>query len=103
MLRDEMRTAVRIMSTLTDSEIDAHISAAIADMRRAGVRDELLDPKTMDGLVKEAVMTYCKANYGPDGSLGTEWLERYKWNLISILNSAMNECDEGEDDGRQMG
>lgn len=99
MLRDEMRTAVRIMSTLTDSEIDAHISAAIDDMRRVGVRDELLDPKTMSGLVKEAVMLYCKANYGPDGSIGTDWLERYKWTLISIMNSSMNEADEEEDDG----
>lgn len=99
MLLDEMRTAVRIMSTMTDSEIEAHIAAAFDDMRRAGIREELLDPKAPNAQVKEAVMMYCKANYGPDGSLGTAWLERYKWKLIDMMNSSMNECDEVESDG----
>ena len=98
MLRDDVRVALRVTSTMTDVEIDALISAAICDMKRAGVRDELLDPNTMDGLVKFAVIAFCKSNYGFDNPDGPAYLERYKWTVTALMNSSMNESDEEEDD-----
>ena len=94
MLRDDVRVALRVTATMTDVEVDALISAAISDMERVGVRDELLDPKTMTGLAKFAVIAFCKANYGFDNPDGPAYLERYKWTVTALMNSAMNEADD---------
>ena len=98
MLRDDVRVALRVTSTMTDVEIDALISAAISDMERVGVMDELLNPQTMSGLAKFAVIAFCKANYGFDNPDGPAYLERYKWTVTALMNSSMNESDEDDDD-----
>jgi hypothetical protein len=91
MLIDDVRVALRVTSTMTDVEVDALIEGAIADMRRVGIRDELLERESLSPLAKAAVVMWCKANYGFDNSEGPTYFERYKWLVTSMVNSSMNE------------
>ena len=95
MLIDDVRVALRVVSSKTDSEVQAMIDAAIRDMRRVGIRDELLvaddEDSPMDPMVKAAVLMYCKANYGFDNSDSDRYWARYNWTVTSMLNSSMNE------------
>ena len=48
-LLDEVKVACRVSSDAFDTELEAYISAALMDMRRAGVREELLPPDSVSG------------------------------------------------------
>lgn len=62
-LINDVKMALRVTTTAFDSEITDLIDAAVADLGIAGV--EAID--TADALVKRAVITYCRANFGtPD-------------------------------------
>jgi len=62
-LIDNVRMALRVTTTAFDTEIQDLIDAAEADLGIAGV--EIQD--TADPLIKRAVITYCRANFGqPD-------------------------------------
>jgi hypothetical protein len=100
-LLDDARVAVRVTSTATDSELQMWVDAAIADMRRCGVRDELLDEEseTFDPMVRSAVVCYVKANYGFDNAEAPRFTSTYKSILAALLNSKANEYifpEEGE-------
>lgn len=102
-LLDEVRTCLRVTSTLTDTEIQMWINAAIEDMRRCGVKDALLVESTMNSLAKSAVVCFVKAQYGYDNSEAQRFLESYGMMLAALLNSKSNEylfpivtSDEGE-------
>lgn len=93
MLTDDVRVALRVTSDATDSEIEAMIDTAIADMRRVGVRDSLLNRESLTPMALNAVVMFCKANYGFDNKdAGTFW-NRYQWTVTALMNSSMNECD----------
>ena len=98
MLLDDVRVALRVTSDATDSEIEAMIDTAIADMRRVGVRDSLLNRESLTPMALNAVFMFCKANYGFDNKdAGTFW-NRYQWTVTALMNSSMNECDSLSDD-----
>lgn len=62
-LLDDVRLAMRIVTTAYDAEITSLIEAAKLDLGIAGV--EL--PTTQDALTTRAIITYCRANFGsPD-------------------------------------
>jgi len=65
-LRDDVKIALRISPTLTayDSEIEDLIEAAKADLQLSGVAPERVHED--DPLIKRAIVTYCKANFGFD-------------------------------------
>lgn len=92
-LLDDARVAVRVTSTATDAELQMWVDAAIADMRRCGVRDELLDEgaETFDPMVRSAVVCYVKANYGYDNAEAPRFTATYKAILAALLNSRANE------------
>ena len=90
-LLDEMRMRVRVTTDLTDAEIEGEIYAAIADMRRCGVKDELLDAEDPHPLVKHAVALYCKAYYGYDNNEREQFVKAYERTLCDLLNSKSNE------------
>lgn len=90
-LLDEVRTCLRVTSTLTDTEIQMWINAAIEDMRRCGVKDALLVESTMNSLAKSAVVCFVKAQYGYDNSEAPRFLESYGIMLAALLNSKSNE------------
>ena len=61
---DDVKTALRIAAATLDfnGEITGLINAALADLRLAGLTTE----DTTKPLIKQAVITYCKGNFGYD-------------------------------------
>ena len=62
MLLDDVKLALRISNTSYNSEITDLIDQAKADIKLVGV----LESKIIDTdiLIKRAIITYCKANFG---------------------------------------
>ena len=62
MLLDDVKLALRISNTSYDSEITDLIDQAKADIKLVGV----LESKIVDTdiLIKRAIVTYCKSNFG---------------------------------------
>jgi len=62
MLLDNIKTKIRISNTAYDEEIQDLILEAKADLKLCGV----LEAKIVDTdvLIKRAIVTYCKANFG---------------------------------------
>lgn len=58
---NDVKLALRIMSTAFDSEILDIIASAEADLQLCGIVLKANDP-----LIKRAVVLYCKANFGTD-------------------------------------
>lgn len=91
-LLDDMRMRLRVTSTATDEEIDGEIFAAIADMRRCGVKDALLEAENPSPLVKHAIAMYCRAYYGYDNANERpQFIAAYERTLCDLLNSKANE------------
>lgn len=90
-LLDDVRVCLRVVSELTDVEIEANIAAAKADMLRCGVHDELLDESTMNPIVKQAIICFVKAQYGYDNAEADRFMASYKMLLVGLLNSKSNE------------
>lgn len=97
-LLDDVRLAVRTASTKTDDEIQLWIDAAVADMKRVGIKAEMLDTTALDALPKAAVVCYVKAHYGYDIDERAQFGEDYRSIVISLLNSDAN-IASGENDG----
>ncbi|NOK23906.1 DNA-packaging protein, partial [Corallococcus carmarthensis] len=61
---DDVKLALRISSSAFDSEVQDLIDAAKADLQLSGVDEiKLIDT---DPLIKRAIVTYVKANFGFD-------------------------------------
>lgn len=91
-LLDDMRMRVRVTSTATDEEIDSEILAAIADMRRTGIKEHLLNAETPHPLVKHAISMYVRAYYGMDNATERpQFIAAYERTLCDLLNSKANE------------
>lgn len=95
-LLDEARLIARVSDDTFDPEIIAHVAAALTDMRRAGVREDLLDPSLVDPFVKEAVFLYLRANFGYDVNEAQRFKESYNQVVADLLNSSANECADSE-------
>lgn len=65
-LLDDVKLALRISSSAFDSEINDLIEAARADLKLSGVLAEKAEAETPDVLIKRAIVTYVKANFGWD-------------------------------------
>lgn len=98
-LLDEVRLAVRTASTATDDEIQLWINAAMADMKRVGIREELLDVDTLAALPKAAVVCYAKAHYGYDIDERAQFAEDYRNIVVSLLNSDANIASGSSNNG----
>ncbi|MCZ8541967.1 head-tail connector protein [Psychrobacillus psychrodurans] len=64
-LLDDVKKALRVSSTTYDDEVNDLIDAGKSDLRLAGIyfKDQT-DTITIDPLIKRALITYCKANFG---------------------------------------
>lgn len=63
-LLDEVKLALRVSTNAYDEEITDLIESAKLDLGIAGV----VLPDTLDSIVKTAIKTYCKMNFGtPNG------------------------------------
>ena len=92
-LIDDVKVSLRVVSDMTDVEVQGLIDAAMQDMRRVGIRAALLgDP--MNPLAKSAVVMFCKASYGFDNSDSDRYWQRYHWAVTALMNSSANEAAE---------
>lgn len=62
---NSIKTYLRINNTAFDEEIQDLINAAIQDLRLSGVSQSAAEDYT-DPLIKRAITTYVKANFGFD-------------------------------------
>lgn len=60
---DLVKKALRITTAYFDDELNQLISAALIDLGFGGAMDEVLTTNA-DAIVKQAVITYCKMNFG---------------------------------------
>lgn len=88
-LLDDVKVALRVSSDKTDGEVQMWVDAAIADMKRVGIKPELL-AEPMDPLAKAAVITYAKASYGYDVQERASFEAAYRSIVVSLLNSSAN-------------
>lgn len=63
MFIDDVKAALRVTSSAYDVEISNLIQASIIDMQIAGV-DEPEDVENLSAIIKVAIITYCKMNFG---------------------------------------
>ena len=85
---DDVKVALRIAATTTDldTEINDLISSAIADLKLAGVvADKAVDS---DALIKRAITTYCKANFGYDNPDAERFWRSYESLKMHLTLSA---------------
>ena len=63
-LLDDVKVACRVASTAFDNELTDLISSALADMGITDINAELLVEENPEPLIKQAVITYCRMNFG---------------------------------------
>ncbi len=63
-LLDDVKVACRVTTTAFDNELADLISAAFADIGITDVDPNLLSSADTVPLIKRAVLTYCKMNFG---------------------------------------
>lgn len=62
---DKVKAALRITTTALDGELTDLIESALADLGIAGIQPEVLNSSGfVPALVRTAVITYCKMNFG---------------------------------------
>jgi hypothetical protein len=102
MILDDVKLALRISNTAYDGEITDLIEQVKADMKLAGlVEAKIIDT---DMLIKRAIVTYCKANFGlnnPDSEKLQQSYEAirnhlsmsidYAYYIVTITASAQGE------------
>ena len=74
MLQD-VKIALRVSNTVYDSEVNDLIESARLDLIQSGVSSELANSE--DPLIKRAITTYCKANFGYDNPEAERFQESY--------------------------
>lgn len=87
-LIDDMKVRLRVTTDAFDSEIDAIIKAAKADMVRVGVDPDYVDEE--GPLVTEAIACLCKSRFGYDNTEAAKFEESYRQAVIDLMNSSHN-------------
>lgn len=59
-----VKLALRMTTNAYDDELNHLIAAAFLDLGIAGIEDDVLSESGADAIVKQAVITYCKMNFG---------------------------------------
>lgn len=95
-LLDDVRTALRVTTSLTDGEIQTYIDTALFDMQNKGIDSEFLSEHAGGDdympIVKTAVIVYCKALYGRDveASERNACMSSYRSIVASLMNGKQN-------------
>lgn len=89
-LLDDIKVALRVTSTATDTEIQQLIDACLSDMERVGIDSMLLDEKQLDPIARSAIMCFCKARYGFDNDDAVRYEQAYRQTVIDLMNSQAN-------------
>lgn len=73
----KVKLALRISNTLLDEEVSDLIDAARQDLILSGILSSKAEDDN-DALVKRAVITYCKANFGYDNPDADRFRQSYE-------------------------
>lgn len=94
-----VKDALRVTSDSYDAEVRAWVDAAMADLRRSGVRGRLLEGDPPHPLVTVAVICFAKCHFGFDWTeYELERLERqYDLLVCDLLNSSANSAAEDDE------
>ena len=66
----KIRLALRIKTSAFDDQITDLVNACLLDLKIAGITvDDLIQGSTYNKLLQEAVITYCKMNFGDANSV----------------------------------
>jgi len=87
-LLDDVRAYLRIDATDTsfDGEIQDLIGAVQTELTDLGINPNLVSSAT-DPLIKKAITTYCKANFGYDTDNAEDFTSAYEKIKIYLMNS----------------
>ena len=72
-----IRTALRIKHTYLDAEVADMIEAERADLVLAGILPDKVNDEN-DPLIRRAIRTYCKANFGLDNPDSEDYAKSYE-------------------------
>lgn len=98
-LLDDVKIVCRVTSTAFDVELEALVAAAIADMKRVGIKEELLGEDNLHPLARVAIFAYAKAHFGYDVNERAEFEDTYRSAVIGLMNSNANSSSEDSDNG----
>ena len=68
---DEVKMALRVTTTAYDDELNGLIESAKLDLKIAGVETD-----SLDDVIKTAIKTYCKLNFGTPNSATYDYLKK---------------------------
>lgn len=99
MLRDDVKVMLRVSSDDFDGEIDDLIAYAKADMIRVGIDPDIV-ASDENPLVKMAIGSYCKSNFGFDLDRfeASRLNKSYRQIVCDLMNSGANIAAGGADD-----
>lgn len=84
-LIDDVKMAVRVTTNAYDDELNDLIESAKKDLGIAGV----IIPETDDSVIKTAIKTYCKLNFGTPNPANWEYLKKsYDEQKAQLSNSS---------------
>lgn len=86
-----VKVVLRVSGDVYDTEINMLIDSAIEDMKRVGIREELLNEE-FPPLIVKAICTFCKAEFGFDNEEAPLISEGYRQIVCDLMNSKANEC-----------
>lgn len=89
-LVEEAMLALRVGCEEYRPEVEALVGAAVADLRRVGVREGSLEEP--GPLVRHAVCLFCKARFGFDSPDAARFDGLYRMAVADLLNSEENGC-----------
>ena len=74
-LLDKVKAACRVASNAYDEELTDLIESGLADMGITDIKSEVLTDTDTDPLIRKAVITYCRMNFGYQDELAYERLK----------------------------
>lgn len=81
-----VKMALRISHDKLDTEIQATIDAAEAEMERAGIAESAID--TSDALIADAIKTFCKYSFSSEGKMREGFFTSWQYQLDCLRKSA---------------
>lgn len=78
-LIDDVKQALRVSGATFNTEITDLIESAKRDLAISGINiDKEISVGVIDPLLKKAIITYCKANFGYDNPDSEKLMESYR-------------------------
>jgi hypothetical protein len=91
-LVEDIKLAVRVASSAYDAELEGHIAASKARLRRGGVSATVVNAEE-DPLLIAAITVYCKAMFGLDNPDSEKYMAAFDSMMVVLALSEDDEAD----------